>query len=52
MHYKNIVDGVLAQGVWISRTHRLRGLELVEVGPSIRVAITATVMRKACERCQ
>ncbi|KAH9018644.1 serine palmitoyltransferase [Lactarius pseudohatsudake] len=45
-----IVDEVLAQGVWISRARRLRGRELVETRPSIRLAVTAALSRKDCER--
>ena len=47
---QDIVDEVLAQGVWITRARRLRGQELVEVRPSIRLAVTATLSRKECER--
>ena len=47
---QDIVDEVLAQGVWITRARRLRGQELVEVRPSIRLAVTAALSRKECER--
>ena len=47
---QDIVDEVLAQGVWITRARRLRGQELVEVWPSIRLAVTAALSRKECER--
>ena len=46
---QDIVDEVLAQGVWITRARRLRGQELVEVRPSIRLAVTAALSRKECE---
>jgi len=36
--------------VWITRARRLRGQELVEVRPSIRLAVTAALSRKECER--
>ena len=47
---QDIVDEVLVQGVWISRARRLRGQELVETRPSIRLAVTAALSRKECER--
>jgi serine palmitoyltransferase len=47
---QDIVDEVLAQGVWITRARRLRGQELVESRPSIRLAVTAALSRKECER--
>ena len=47
---QDIVDEVLAQGVWITRARRLRGQEPVETRPSIRLAVTAALSRKECER--
>ena len=47
---QDIVDEVLAQGVWNTRARRLRGQELVELRPSIRLAVTAALSRKECER--
>ncbi|KAN0139453.1 Pyridoxal phosphate-dependent transferase [Lactarius tabidus] len=47
---QDIVDEVLAQGVWINRARRLRGQELVEARPSIRLAVTSALSRKECER--
>ena len=47
---QDIVDEALAQGVWITRARRLHGQELVEVRPSIRLAVTAALSRKECER--
>ena len=47
---QDIVDEVLAQGVWTTRVRRLCGQELVEVRPSIRLAVTAALSRKECER--
>jgi len=47
---QDIVDEALAQGVWITRARRLRGQELVEARPSIRLAVTAALSRKECER--
>ncbi|KAH9018643.1 serine palmitoyltransferase [Lactarius pseudohatsudake] len=46
---REIVDEALAQGVWTTRA-RLRGKELVEARPSIRLAVTAALSRKECER--
>ena len=47
---QDIVDEVLAQGMWITRARRLRGQELVESRLSIRLAVTAALSRKECER--
>lgn len=47
---QDIVDEALAQGVWITRARRLREQELVEARPSIRLAVTAALSRKECER--
>ena len=44
------MDEVLAQRVWITCARRLRGQELVEVRPSIRLAVMAALSRKECER--
>ncbi|KAH9016309.1 hypothetical protein EDB85DRAFT_2207835 [Lactarius pseudohatsudake] len=44
-----IVDEALAQGVWITRTRRLRGQEFVEARLSIRLAFTAALSRKECD---
>ncbi|KAH9018455.1 serine palmitoyltransferase [Lactarius hengduanensis] len=47
---QDIVDEALAQGVWTTRARRLRGQELAEARPSIRLAVTAALSRKECER--
>lgn len=47
---QDIVDEALTQGVWITRARRLRGQEVVEARPSIRLAVTAALSRKECER--
>src|SRR6266702_7984903 len=47
---QDIMDEALAQGVWITRARRLRGQELVEALPSIRLAVTAALSRKEGER--
>ena len=43
---QDIVDKVLAQGVWITPLRRLRGQELVEVRPSIHLAVIGAFSRK------
>ena len=40
---EDIVDEVLAQGVWITRARRLRGQELVESRPGVRFAMTVAL---------
>ncbi|KAI0033028.1 serine palmitoyltransferase [Vararia minispora EC-137] len=47
---QELVDECLAQGVWITRAKRLRGQELVEARPSVRLAVSAALSRKDCER--
>ena len=47
---QDVVDEALAQGVWVTRARRLRGQEIVEARPSIRLAVTAALSRKECER--
>lgn len=47
---QDIVDEALAQGVWITRARRLRGQEVFEARPSIRLAVTSALSRKECER--
>ncbi|KAH9009372.1 serine palmitoyltransferase [Lactarius deliciosus] len=47
---QDVVDEALAQGVWTTRARRLRGQELVEARPRIRLAVTASLSRKECER--
>ena len=47
---QDIVDEALAQCMWTTRARRLRGQELVEARPSIRLAVTAALSRKECER--
>jgi len=44
---QDIVDEALAHGVWVTR---LRRQELVEVRPSIRLAVTVALSRNECER--
>ena len=47
---QDVVDEVLAQGVLITRARRLRGQELLESRPSIRLAVTAVLSCKECKR--
>jgi len=47
---QDIVDEALVQGVWITRARRLRGQEVFEARPSIRLAVTTALSRKECER--
>ena len=47
----DIVDEALAQCVWNTRAHRrLRGQELIEARPSIRLAVTTALSLKERER--
>ena len=46
---QDVVDEVLAQGVWITRVRRLRGQGLVETRHSIRLAVAGALSRKECE---
>ncbi len=47
---QDIVDEARAQGVCITRARQLRGQELIEARPNIRLAVTAALSRKECER--
>ena len=47
---QDIVDEARALHVWITRARRLRGQELVEARPSIRLAVKEALSRKKCER--
>ena len=47
---KDVVEGALAQGVMITRVKRLRGQELNDIRPSIRLAISAAFTKKECEK--
>ena len=46
-----VVEEALSQGVMITRAKRLRGQEMLEPRPSIRLAITAGLTKKECEKC-
>lgn len=47
---QEVVEECLNQGVWVTRAKRLRGQELVEPRPSIRLAVTAALSRKEVEK--
>lgn len=47
---QEIVEESLAQGVMITRSKTLRGQELADVRPSIRLAVTAALSKKDCEK--
>ncbi|KAI9435946.1 hypothetical protein H4582DRAFT_2100036 [Lactarius indigo] len=47
---QDLVEEVLTQGVWTTRTRRLRRQELVEARPSTRLAVMAALSRMECER--
>lgn len=47
---QQVVEEALAQGVMITRAKRLHGQELNEPRPSIRLAVTAALSKKDCER--
>lgn len=47
---QDVVDEALAQGVIITRAKRLRGQEMVEARPSIRLALTSALTKKETEK--
>jgi serine palmitoyltransferase len=47
---QEVVDDALAQSVLITRAKRLRGQELTEARPSIRLAISSALTKKECEK--
>ena len=47
---QEVVEEALAQGVMVTRAKRLRWQELIEVRPSVKLAITAALSRKECEK--
>ncbi|KAK7683653.1 hypothetical protein QCA50_013029 [Cerrena zonata] len=47
---QDIVEESLAQGVMITRAKRLRGQELNDIRPSIRLAISSALSKKDCEK--
>lgn len=47
---QQVVEDCLAQGVMITRAKHLSGQELVEPRPSIRLAVSAALSKKDCEK--
>lgn len=47
---QDVVDEALSQGVLITKAKRLRGQELVEARPSIRLALTSALTKKETEK--
>jgi len=47
---QDVVEEALAQGVLITRAKRLRGQEMVEPRPSIRLAMTSALTKKETEK--
>lgn len=45
-----VVDEALSLGVMIMKAKRLRGMEMVEPKPSIRLALTSALTRKETEK--
>lgn len=43
---QDVVDEALAQGVLLTKAHRLRGQEMIEPRPSIRLALTSALTNK------
>ncbi|KAK7044202.1 serine palmitoyltransferase component [Paramarasmius palmivorus] len=47
---QDIVEEALAQGVMITKAKRLRGMEITEARPSIRLALTSALSKKDTEK--
>jgi serine palmitoyltransferase len=47
---QDVVDEALAQGVILSRAKRLRGQEMSDARPSIRLALTSALTKKETEK--
>lgn len=47
---QDVVEEALGQGVLVTRSKRLRGQELVEARPSIRLAISSALTKKETEK--
>jgi len=47
---QDVVDECLGQGVMVTRAKRLRGQEMVEARPSIRLALTSALSKKETEK--
>jgi len=47
---QEIVEECLTQSVWVTRAKRLRGQEMVDRKPSVRIAVTAALTKKEVEK--
>jgi serine palmitoyltransferase len=47
---QEIVEECLGQGVWVTRAKRLKGQEMAERKPSIRIAVSAALTKKEVEK--
>ncbi|TFK32397.1 serine palmitoyltransferase [Crucibulum laeve] len=47
---QDVVEECLAQGVMVTRAKRLRGQEMVEARPSLRLALTSALTKKETEK--
>lgn len=47
---QDVVEECLGQGVWVTRAKRLKGQEMAERKPSIRIAVSAALTRKEVEK--
>ena len=47
---QDVVEEALAQGVLVTRAKRLRGQELTDARPSVRLCVSAALSRKDCEK--
>jgi len=47
---QDVVEEALGQGVMITRAKRLRGQEMVDARPSIRLAMSSALTRKETEK--
>ena len=47
---QDVVEETLAQGVIVTRAKRLKGQEIMETRPSIRLAITSALSKKETEK--
>lgn len=47
---QDVVEEALAQGVMITRAKRLKGQELVDARPSIKLALTSALTKKETEK--
>jgi serine palmitoyltransferase len=48
--FQDVVEEALAQGVLITRAKRLKGQEMIEPRPSIRLAMSSALTKKETEK--